>query len=79
LASDTGLRGAGNTALSTGSGVTAMQVDLRSTDFNRSHRFTVRADPENQIAERDESNNSLTVVVDMPAEPRASGDVPCRL
>ena len=77
IASDTGLIGGGNAAVSTGSSFAAMQVDLRPDDYGRSHRFTVTVDPNNDIAERDESNNTLRVTVSLPGPPNNAQDVPC--
>ena len=77
MSSNTGLSAHGNSAISTGSAFTAMQVDLRSGDYNRAHRFTIKADPANQIVERNESNNTLTVTVTLPARPARAGNVPC--
>jgi hypothetical protein len=77
MSSNTGLSAQGNTALSTGSAFTAMQTPLRDGDFGRTHRFTITADPGNQVVERDESNNTLTVTVRLPARPDGAVDVPC--
>ncbi|MBM7797719.1 hypothetical protein JOE57_000640 [Microlunatus panaciterrae] len=77
ITSDTGLTGGGNTAVSTGSGFSAMQVDLRPGDYGHAHHFTVTIDPSNEIAERDEMNNTLKVTVSLPARPSQAQDVPC--
>jgi hypothetical protein len=77
LTSDTGLSGGGNAAISTGSSFVPMQVDLRASDYRRTHRFTVTADPAGEIVERDESNNTLTVTVALPGRPSNAQDVPC--
>lgn len=79
MVSDTGLRQDGNSAISTGSSFSGMQVDLASTDYNRSHTFTVTADPANTVVERDESNNQLQVRVNLPSAPQATTDVPCSI
>jgi hypothetical protein len=77
MSSDTGLSAHGNSAISTGSAFTAMQTDLRSGDFNRTHRFTIKADPGNQIVERNESNNTVAITVTLPTRPIRAADVPC--
>lgn len=77
LESDTGLRAESNNAISSGSAFNPLQVDLSADDYSRTHRFTVTADPNNEIIERDESNNVLTVAVTLPARPSSSQDVPC--
>jgi hypothetical protein len=77
VVSDTGLASQGNTAVSTGSAFTAMQVDLTTGDYSRAHRFTVTADPDNQIRERDETNNELTVSVALPPRPTGTTNITC--
>jgi CARDB len=77
LTSDTGLAGGGNTAVSTGSSFTAMQVDLRPDDYSHTHGFTVTVDPTDEIAELDESNNTIGVTVSLPGRPNQAEDVPC--
>jgi hypothetical protein len=77
MVSDTGLSAQGNTAISTGSSFTAMQVDLDTADYGRSHRFTITADPDNIIVERDETNNELVVTVSLGDRPTTSGTVDC--
>jgi CARDB len=77
VTSDTGLSAEGNTALSTGSGFTAMQVDLSAGDYSRTHHFTITADPNNQIRERDESNNQLMISVALPPRPTGTVNVTC--
>jgi hypothetical protein len=77
VSSDTGLSGQGNTALSTGSAFTAMQVDLSPGDYSRTHRFTITADPNNQVRERDETNNELVISVSLPPRPTGTTNVNC--
>lgn len=77
VVSDTGLSSRTNTGISTGSAFSPLQVDLSSGDYGRVHRFTVTADPDDEIAERDEGNNQLVVMVDLPARPAGAEDVPC--
>lgn len=77
VVSDTGLSSSGNTSISTGSSFTAMQVDLGPGDYSRAHRFTVTADPDNQIRERDEANNELTISVALPPRPTGTTNVSC--
>jgi hypothetical protein len=77
LTSDTGRAGGGNTAISTGTDFTAMQIDLGLDDYGRSHHFTVTVDPIDEIAERDESNNTLELTVVLPDRPNLAEDVPC--
>jgi hypothetical protein len=75
--SDTGLQSRSNNAISTGSSFNALQVDLSANAYNRTHRFTITADPDNQIVERDEANNTIVVAVQMPGRPSSARDVPC--
>jgi CARDB len=77
MVSDTGLSAQGNTAISTGSSFTAMQVDVKPGDYGQSHRFTITADPDNTIVERDETNNELIVTVNLGDRPTTSGNVDC--
>ncbi|WP_329000181.1 hypothetical protein OHA18_37820 [Kribbella sp. NBC_00709] len=76
LTSNTGLRGSGRTALDS-EGLTAMQVDLGSSDYEKSHLFTVTVDPNNQIPEQDETNNTLRLKVSLPTRPDQAQDVRC--
>jgi hypothetical protein len=77
VSSDTGLSSQGNTALSTGSAFTAMQVDLTTADYSRTHRFTITADPNNQIRESDETNNDLVISVALPPRPTGTTNITC--
>ena len=77
MVSDTGLSAQGNTAVSTGASFTPMQVDLNTGDYGQSHRFTITADPDNTIVERDEANNELVVTVSLGDRPTTSGNVDC--
>jgi hypothetical protein len=77
VSSDTGLSGQGNTAVSTGTAFTAMQVDLTASDYSRAHRFTITADPDNQIRESDETNNELTISVALPPRPTSATNITC--
>jgi hypothetical protein len=77
VSSDTGLSGQGNTAVSTGTAFTAMQVDLTPSDYSRAHRFTITADPDNQIRESDETNNELTISVALPPRPTGTTNITC--
>jgi hypothetical protein len=77
VVSDIGPSGEGNSALSEGSSFTPMQVDLGPGDYSRTHHFTITADPNNQIRERDESNNQLTITVPLPDRPTGTVDVNC--
>jgi CARDB len=77
VVSDIGPSAEGNSALSEGESFTAMQVDLGPGDYSRTHHFTVTADPNNQIRERDESNNQLTITVSLPDRPTGTVEVGC--
>ena len=77
VTSDAGMSSHGSAALSSGSGFTAMQVDLSRSDYRRTHRFTITADPDNQIRERDESNNQLVISVSLPSRPTGTVNVNC--
>ncbi len=75
--SDSGPRSDSNNTISTGSSFNPLQVDLSISDYNRTHRFTITADPENAVVEHDESNNQVVVSVRLPTRPSRSQDVPC--
>ena len=75
--SDSGLGSRSNNAISTGSSFNPLQVDLPNTAYSRTHRFTITADPDNEIVERDESNNAIDVTVRLPGRPASATDVPC--
>ena len=60
-----------------GSGFTAMQVNLSAADYSRTHHFTITADPNNQIRERDETNNQLAISVALPPRPTGTINVTC--
>jgi CARDB len=77
VSSDTGLSGQGNTTVSTGTAFTAMQVDLTASDYSRAHRFTITADPDNQVRESDETNNELTISVALPPRPTSTTNITC--
>jgi hypothetical protein len=64
--SDTGLVSNSNSGV--GSGVQAIvQFALRATDFGRTHRILISTDPDNVIAETNDLDNQITVVVSIPA------------
>jgi hypothetical protein len=75
--SDTGLQATSNTSVGTGSAVNAMQVTLPQDAYGRTHRFTITADPANEIIERDVSNNAIRVTVQLPTRPASFTVVPC--
>jgi hypothetical protein len=79
MTSDTGLHLAQDAPVSPGSEFSTMQVDVGPAVYSRELRFTITADPANAIRERDESNNTLVVVVSMPPRPTSTTDVPCRV
>jgi hypothetical protein len=79
LSSDTGLSGGGNTAISSGAALTAMQVDLGPDDYGVTHRFDVIVDPSDEIAEENEQNNRLRIAVTMGSRPAKQADRTCRL
>jgi hypothetical protein len=51
----------------------AVEASIRPTDLGHSREFAVILDPENEIAEDQESDNELTVVVHVPRRPVALG------
>lgn len=53
---------------------TAASVAITGQEYGEQQRYTIRADPENVIAELDESNNETVVLVDFPPAP-PSGEV----
>lgn len=73
--SDTGLSARADHAISTGSAFSSVQVDLSSGAYGVSHRFTITADPENEITERDEANNSVVVTAHLPSSRPAEAEV----
>jgi hypothetical protein len=77
VTSDTGLSSTSNNSISTGSSFNPLQVDLADTDYNRTHQFSIIVDPDNDIVERDESNNVLQVTVRLADRAASDGDVPC--
>ncbi|MFJ5696423.1 hypothetical protein ACIP9X_21650 [Arthrobacter sp. NPDC093125] len=46
---------------------TLVRVNVRPSDFGREHELTVMADPEMAFEEPDEHNNSVTVILSLPA------------
>jgi hypothetical protein len=77
ISSDTGMQATSNTSISTGSAFSPMQIDLFPEHYGRAHRFTITADPDNVIIERDVTNNQVSVTVDLPQRPTAATEVPC--
>lgn len=77
LVSDTGLRGEGNSSVSLGSSFAHMQVEVGDEDYKKVHRFVVTADPNNEIPELDETNNTLVVRVELPPAPKSAVEVSC--
>jgi hypothetical protein len=77
IRSDTGLSATLNSAISTGSATTGMSVDLSGGDYERTHVFSIVADPGNEIIERDVTNNEIQVTVNLPSRPSRATDVPC--
>jgi len=64
--SDTGL----STQLRSGvsnRGATAVQLDLRQSDFGRSHAISIVVDPPNEVPEDDETDNRIRVSVFIPS------------
>jgi hypothetical protein len=58
----------------------SLQVDLRPVDYDRTHRFTIEADPANRIRERDETNNQMRISTSLPRRPTEFVDPqPCSL
>ena len=77
IVSDAGHRVSSNNAISEGSAFNPFQVDLSPGNYNRTVRFTITVDPENEFVERDEGNNVKVVTVRLPARPTSTTDVPC--
>jgi hypothetical protein len=77
ISSDTGLSSQGSSAVSVGSEFTPMQVELSEGDYSRTHHFTITADPDNQIRERDESNNQLAITLALPPRPTGTINLTC--
>ena len=77
VSSDTGLSSRATTGVSAGSTFTGMEVSLGSSDYNKTHHFTITADPDDDVAERDEENNQLRISVPLGSRQQSEGDVPC--
>ena len=75
--SDTGLTLDMHAAVGTGSASTALQVDLSLGDYDRRHEFTITVDPRNETVESDESNNVISITVDLADRPTTFVEVPC--
>lgn len=67
LSSDTGLSATDNLAATREATLQAVKVDVKTTDFERVHTFTITADPEGIIQEVNENNNSVEVEIALPA------------
>ncbi len=52
--------------------------DVGPSDYGRERTFTITADPENEMLERDESNNTLRLAVELVSRPSGAVDVACR-
>lgn len=77
LSSDTGLAGEGTADVITGSSRTPVNVDIGPDDYGQQHRFTVTVDPTGDIAEQDESNNTLEAIVHLQDQPFNEEPVKC--
>jgi len=75
LSSKTGLTGGPSS--DQGNDLTQIPVALSADDYGRSHLVTLTVDPDDNIAEQDESNNALDVTVWLPTGPNEAGDVRC--
>jgi hypothetical protein len=76
--SDTGLATSLRSAVSN-RGATAVQLDLRPSDFGRSHTITITVDGPDEVPENDESDNRIRANLRLPS-PRPAGtiaDLPC--
>jgi len=67
--SDSGAAATFSTAI--GSGVVAA-IPLRPTDYDLTHLVTITVDPDDEIAESDETDNRIVVRVPVPTRPTAS-------
>lgn len=77
LTSDTGLSSGGHISVSAETDSTPIAVDLSPANYSQAHQFTLTVDPADEIAETNESNNGLEVLVDLPARPNGPRRVPC--
>jgi hypothetical protein len=48
-------------------GATPVQLDLRPSDFGRSHSISITVDAPNEVRETDESNNRIRVDIPLPS------------
>jgi len=76
VSSDTGLEGEETADLITSSTRVPVTVNL-PPDYGDEHRFIVTVDPAGEIAEQDESNNTLEAIVPLQDQP-LTGAVKCR-
>jgi hypothetical protein len=68
--SESGLAGQTDRSLD-GDAATAVELPLRESDHGTTPAITLAVDPDDAIAEADESNNRLLVTVTVPSEPPA--------
>lgn len=54
-----------------------MTVVLKPGQLGQRHTITLAVDPNNEINERDENNNTATIGVVLPAEPRLTAPIAC--
>jgi len=67
--SSSGLVGTQNFAVPDSTASTAASVGITGQEYGQQPRFKIIADPDDVIAELDESNNETTVLVDFPPAP----------
>lgn len=56
------------------------EIGISADDLGKPHEVVLHVDPENNIEELDEANNTVTIIAEMPADPpKTTGtDLPCR-
>lgn len=64
--SDSGLQGQSTGPLSSGSASSFVQVEFAGQDYGRTHEFTIEIAPLEDVVDVDLSNNSATVMVELP-------------
>jgi hypothetical protein len=77
VTSDNGLEVQGLIDPSSSSDYSRVRLELGADDFDRSRRLVVAADPANEIAEQNETNNTLMVVAEVPSPRKGGQTVQC--
>lgn len=76
LTSDTGLQGQGHLSPDREPEFNQIRVDLHADHFNREHLLTIKVDPDGEVSESDENNNSVDVKINVPSEDKFETSCP---